>query len=102
MLSLQHSSKRQPVLPSDLTQLQALHLSYTQVSGSLSLLQTLTQLRDLHLSHTQLSGSLYSLQSLTQLQDLHLYCTQVSSNTMALPQSPAYINLMFLDIKCPD
>ena len=70
----------------NLTQLQDLNLSNTQVSGSLSFLQNLTQLQGLSLSNTQVSGSLSFLQSLTQLQHLDLNNTQVSGSVTSLPQ----------------
>ena len=70
----------------NLTQLQHLSLTNTQVSGSLSFLQNLTQLQHLDLGDTQVSGSLSLLQSLTQLQHLDLYNTQVSGSVTSLPQ----------------
>ena len=64
----------------NLTQLQGLGLPGTQVSGSLSFLQNFTQLCVINLSDTQVSGSLFFLQNLTLLQFLRLSDTQVSGS----------------------
>ena len=58
-----------------------LYLANTQVSGSLSLLQSLTQLQWLYLYRTQVSGSVTSFPQLTDLRILHVDSTQVGVPT---------------------
>ena len=81
---------------SKLTNLTHLDLSSTQVSGDISAVSKLTNLIAINLSHTQVSGDISAVSKLTNLTALNLSHTQVSGdidNLAALSKLIDNINL---------